>query len=326
LNHKNDWENATIVGKNKEPAHNTLIPFNDLNSALKSHEDSKNYQSLNGNWKFNWVNKPADRPINFFKVDFNDGNWDNIDVPSNWQMRGYGIPIYTNVKYPYSINLKDIPSIDHEYNPVGSYRMSFNIPNSWQNREIFIHFGGVKSAFYIWLNGEKVGYSQGSMTPAEFNLTKYVKKENNILAVEVYRWSDGSYLEDQDMWRFSGIFRSVYLYSTPKVHLRDFFVSCNLDEEYKDAILKVRIKVRNYGEIDILQHKIEISLLDKEQQFIGAKILMEKTLDVTAHSETVIELKTKIENPEKWSAETPNLYDLILTLKDSENNIVEVLC
>ena len=324
MNHKNDWENATIVGKNKEPAHNTLIPFNDLNSALKSHEDSKNYQSLNGNWKFNWVNKPADRPINFFKVDFNDGNWDNIDVPSNWQMRGYGIPIYTNVKYPYSINLKDIPSIDHEYNPVGSYRMSFNIPNSWQNREIFIHFGGVKSAFYIWLNGEKVGYSQGSMTPAEFNLTKYVKKENNILAVEVYRWSDGSYLEDQDMWRFSGIFRSVYLYSTPKVHLRDFFVSCELDDDYKDAELMVRVKVRNYGKNDILQHKVEISLLDKEQQFIGKKVLIENSLDVAAHSETILNLKTNIKNPEKWSAETPNLYDLILVLKDSENNIVEV--
>ena len=324
MDNKNDWENARIIGQNKEPAHNTLIPFNNLNSALKSYEDSKNYQSLNGNWKFNWVKKPADRPINFFEVDFDDNNWDTIDVPSNWQMRGYGIPIYTNVKYPYSINIKEIPSIDHEYNPVGSYRTSFDIPESWQEREIFIHFGGVKSAFYIWLNGKKVGYSQGSMTPAEFNITSFLKRKDNILAVEVYRWSDGSYLEDQDMWRFSGIFRSVYLYSTPKVHLWDFFVSCDLDEEYKDAELKVRVKVRNFDKIDILQYNIEISLLDKEQQFIGTKILMEKSLDVAAYSETIIELKTKIENPEKWSAETPNLYDLILTLKDSENNIVEV--
>ncbi len=324
MNNKNDWENASIIGQNKEPAHNTLIPFNSLDSALKSYEDSKNYQSLNGNWKFNWVRKPAERPINFFEVDFDDNNWDKIDVPSNWQMRGYGIPIYTNVKYPYSINIKDIPRIDHEYNPVGSYRRSFNIHESWQDREIFIQFGGVKSAFYIWLNGKKVGYSQGSMTPAEFNITTFLKKKDNILAVEVYRWSDGSYLEDQDMWRFSGIFRSVYLYSTPKVHLRDFFVSCDLDEEYRDAKLKVRIKVRNFGKVDILQHKIEISLLDKEQQFIGTKVLMEKSLDVAAYSETIIELKSKIENPDKWSAETPNLYDLILTLKNSENIIVEV--
>jgi beta-galactosidase len=324
LDNKNDWENASIIGQNKEPAHNTLIPYQDLESALKSSKDSEYFQSLNGNWKFNWVKKPADRPINFYEVDYDDNNWDNIDVPSNWQMRGYGIPIYTNVKYPYSINLNDIPSIDHEYNPVGSYRRSFNIPDFWQDREIFIHFGGVKSAFYIWLNGKRVGYSQGSMTPAEFNITPFLKSKDNILAVEVYRWSDGSYLEDQDMWRFSGIFRSVYLYSTPKVHLRDFFISCELDEDYKDAELVVRIKVRNYSKTDMAQHKIEISLLDKEQQYMGTEILMEKTLDVAADSEIIIELKTKIENPEKWSAETPNLYDLILTLKDSENNIVEV--
>jgi len=324
LNNKNDWENSTVIGKNKEPAHNTLIPFNDLDSVLKGYEESKNYLSLNGNWKFNWVKKPAERPTNFYEVEFDDGNWDTIDVPSNWQMRGYGIPIYTNVKYPYSINLKDIPSIDHEYNPVGSYRKSFNIPKTWQDREIFIHFGGVKSAFYLWLNGKKVGYSQGSMTPAEFNITPFLKSKDNILAVEVYRWSDGSYLEDQDMWRFSGIFRSVYLYSTPKVHLRDFFISCDLDEEYKDGNLKVRVKVWNYGNIDILQYKIEISLLDKEQQLVGPEILMKRSFDVAAHTETVLELKTNIKNPEKWSAEIPNLYDLILTLKNTENNIVEV--
>ena len=324
LNSKIDWENPTMIGQNKEPAHNTLIPFNDFHSALKSYEDSKNYQSLNGNWKFNWVKKPSDRPTNFYEVDFDEGNWDIIDVPSNWQMRGYGIPIYTNVKYPYSVNTKEIPSIDHEYNPVGSYRRFFDIPKDWRDREIFIHFGGVKSAFYIWVNGEKVGYSQGSMTPAEFNITKYVKEENNVLAVEVYRWSDGSYLEDQDMWRFSGIYRNVYLFSTPKVHIRDFFARCELDEHYKDGILKVRVKVRNYSKNDLSQHKVEISLLDKEHQFIGSKILMEKDFGVGSSSETVIELQDNIQNPEKWSAEIPNLYDLILILKDSDNKVIEV--
>ena len=181
MNNKIDWENPTIIGRNKEPAHNTLIPFNDLNSALKSYKDPNNYLTLNGNWKFNWVKKPSERSINFYEVDFDDGIWDNIDVPSNWQMRGYGIPIYTNVKYPYSVNTKEIPSIDHEYNPVGSYRRLFDIPEDWCDRKIFLHLGGVKSAFYIWVNGKKVGYSQGSMTPAEFNITKYVKKEKNIL-------------------------------------------------------------------------------------------------------------------------------------------------
>ncbi len=324
LNQKNDWENATMIGQNKEPAHNTLIPFNDLNSALKGNKDSAYYQSLNGIWKFNWVKKPSDRPINFYEVDFDDSSWDNIDVPSNWQMRGYGIPIYTNIKYPYSINTKEIPRIDHEYNPVGSYRRIFNIPEGWQDREVFIHFGAVKSAFYIWVNGEKVGYSQGSMTPAEFNITKYMKNENNLLAVEVYRWSDGSYLEDQDMWRFSGIFRDVYLFSTPKVHLRDFFARCDLDGAYKDAILNVRAKIRNYGKDNVSQYKVEISLLNKEQKFIGSEILMEKAFDVDSFSETVIELQSNIQNPEKWSDEIPNLYDLILILKNSDDHVIEV--
>ena len=247
LNHNYDWEDPQIIGKNKELAHNTLIPFIDVGSALKGKKHSQFYYSLNGVWKFNWVKKPADRPINFYEADFNDSNWDSIDVPSNWQMRGYDVPIYTNIKYPYSINTKKIPGIDHENNPVGSYRRVFKIPDEWQDREIFIHFGGVKSAFYIWINGEEVGYSQESMTPAEFNITKYVKKESNLVAVEVYRWSDGSYLEDQDMWRFSGIFREVYLFSTPKVHLRDFFAHCELDEAYKDAILKLRVKIQNYS-------------------------------------------------------------------------------
>ena len=324
LNHKNDWENSTVIGKNKEPAHNTLIPFNELASALKAYRDSKYYQSLNGTWKFNWVKKPAERSVNFYIVDFDDSNWDKIDVPSNWQMRGYDIPIYTNIRYPYSINTREIPIIDHEYNPVGSYRRNFKIPEDWRNREIFIHFDGVDSAFYIWVNGEKVGYSQGSMTPAEFNITKFVKKEKNILAVEVYRWSDGSYLEDQDMWRFSGIFRDVYLFATPKVHIRDFFTYCDFDESYKNAILKVKVKVRNYSKSKASQYKVEISLLDKEHQFIGSQILMEQSLDIESLSETIIELQTTINNPEKWSAETPNLYDLILTLKDSNNNVIEV--
>ncbi len=324
MNHNYDWENPKIIGRNKEIAHNTLIPFGDLKSALKGRNNSPFFRSLNGLWKFNWVKKPADRPIKFYNVDFDESNWNSIDVPSNWQMHGYGIPIYTNIRYPYSINTKQIPGIDHEYNPIGSYRTVFNISEEWQNREIFIHFGGVKSAFYIWINGEKIGYSQDSMTPAEFNITNYVKKENNLLAVEVYRWSDGSYLEDQDMWRFSGIFREVFLFSTPKVHIRDFFAHCELDETYKDAILKLRIKIRNYGKEKVSQYKVEISLLDKEQQFVGSEILMEKLFDVDSFSETVIKLQTNIQNPEKWSAEIPNLYDLILILKDPKGNVIEV--
>ncbi|TKJ26258.1 MAG: beta-galactosidase [Promethearchaeota archaeon Loki_b31] len=324
LDHKFDWENSRIFGKNKEPAHATLIPFGSKKLISRNSKDSTYSKSLNGIWKFNWVKMPSYRPIDFYKLDFDSSNWKEIDVPSNWQMRGYGIPIYTNVDYPNSVNTKDIPSIDHNYNPVGSYRRNFEIPPNWEEREIFIHFGGVKSAFYIWINGRRVGYSQGSMTPAEFNITRYLKIGTNVLAVEVYRWSDGSYLEDQDMWRFSGIFRDVFLFSTPKVHIRDFFARCELDDNYEHAILKVRIKCFNYGKANEEHYKVEISLLDKEQRFSDSEILTSKSFGIKSGTEHLIELKAKIENPRKWTGETPNLYDIILVLKNSKNDIIEV--
>ena len=319
-----DWENSKVFNINKEPAHSTLISFDSLENSKKNREESQYYKTLNGIWKFNWVEKPADRPVNFYDVNYEIKDWDEIDVPSNWQMRGYGIPIYTNVKYPYSINIKEIPNINHNYNPVGSYRKNFEIPLNWKGREVFIHFAGVKSAFYIWVNGRKVGYSQGSMTPAEFNITKYLKKGPNVLAVEVYRWSDGSYLEDQDMWRFSGIFRDVFLFSTPKVHIRDFFASCELDDNYEHAILKVGAKCINYGKADEEQYKVEMSLLDKEQRFINSEILISEVFGIKSGTEHLIELKAKIEKPRKWTGETPNLYDLFIVLKNSKNDIIEI--
>ncbi|MHA2280903.1 MAG: glycoside hydrolase family 2 TIM barrel-domain containing protein [Promethearchaeota archaeon] len=325
MQEKLDWENAEMIGQNKEPTHNTLIPYQDIETALDGNrEDSKFYKSLNGDWKFHWVRKPADRPHNFYEIKYNVENWDKIPVPSNWQMHGYGIPIYLNVRYPRSINKEDIPKISHEYNPVGSYRTEFEIPNKWVNQEVIIHFDGVKSAFYLWINGEKVGYSQGSMTPAEFNITKYIQKGKNILAVEVYRWSDGSYLEDQDMWRLSGIYRDVYLFSTPKVHIRDFFAHCTFDKDYKDANLKIRIKVDNFGLNSVDRFKVEISLLDEEKNYIGSEILVSDTIKINNDTEEVVEMQINIENPKKWSAEIPNLYNLILKLKDSKEEIIEV--
>ncbi|GAG57093.1 unnamed protein product [marine sediment metagenome] len=177
MQEKLDWENAEMIGQNKEPAHNTLIPYQDVEFALKGIPDaSLYYKSLNGKWKFIWVRRPQDRPKRFFKIEYDAIEWDEIPVPSNWQMHGYGIPIYLNIRYPRSVSKKIIPKISHEYNPVGSYRTEFIIPDNWDNREVFIHFDGVKSAFYLWINGKKVGYSQGSMTPAEFNITKYLQK------------------------------------------------------------------------------------------------------------------------------------------------------
>jgi len=261
---KPDWENPDVVGINKEPGHCTLIPYSDIETALKADRtNSPFYRSLNGNWKFNWANKPADRPLDFYKPDYDVSTWKLISVPSNWQMHGYGIPIYLNVRYPFPPNPPHIP---HDYNPVGSYRRQFTMPKDWKDRRIFVHFDGVKSAFYLWINGMKVGYSQDSMTPAEFDITKYLKSGKNTIAVEVYRWSDGSYLEDQDMWRLSGIYRNVYLFATPQVHIRDFFVQTDLDDSYTDATLMIRPRITNYTDQNIEGWTIEAQLYDPNKE------------------------------------------------------------
>ncbi|MFX0098432.1 MAG: glycoside hydrolase family 2 TIM barrel-domain containing protein [Candidatus Hodarchaeota archaeon] len=331
---KLDWENSEMIGQNKEPAHATLIPYPDIESAQEKpnyteHERNYNspyYQTLDGNWKFHWVNKPADRPADFYKVDYDVKGWDDIPVPSNWQLQGYGIPIYTNVRYPYSVKKDKLPepSIDHEYNPVGSYRREFTVPEEWlkSKRQIFIHFDGVKSAFYIWVNGEKVGYSQGSMTPAEFNITNLVKEGTNVLAVEVYRWSDGSYLEDQDMWRFSGIYREVFLFATPAIHLRDFFIKMFFDGMYTDTKLTLKAKIKNYGSVDASGYKLEAMIFDDGKNKYGNSLV--GSVDVKAGEEALLELSDKYERPRKWNAEIPVLYQMVLLLKNANDEVIEV--
>ncbi len=321
---KEDWENPEVIGINKLPAHNTLIPFKNIESALGPSEKSVYYFSLNGNWKFNWVKRPADRPIDFYKINYDDNFWKEIDVPSNWQMRGYGIPIYTNIKYPYSIDTENIPNIDNSYNPIGSYRRRFDLPLNWQKREVFIHFDGVDSAFYIWINGQKVGYSQGSMTPAEFNITKYLKPKDNLIAVEVYRWSDGSYLEDQDMWRLSGIFRDIYIFSTPKIHVRDFYIYNILEETYQSAFLFIDLKIKNYGALNADNYKINILLFDNKSNLKKPTKNILKEFSLESYTEIKISLDCKIDNPKLWSAEIPNLYSVIVVLINSNDEIIEV--
>ena len=323
-NQKKEWENPKIIGINKLPPHNTLTPFKDLESALNKRDNSSFFNSLNGIWKFNWVKIPADRPKNFYEIDYDDRSWGEIDVPSNWELRGYGIPIYTNIKYPYSIDMKNIPSIDHNYNPVGSYRRKFDLPKEWENREVSIHFDGVISAFYLWINGHKVGYSQGSMTPAEFNITKFVESTDNIIAVEVYRWSDGSYLEDQDMWRFSGIFRDVYLFSTPKIHIRDFYIHSQLIDDYQNALVSINLKIINYGVQDIKNYKIKCLLQEKGYELKEPILISEEKFDLKGQAEIKLTLNSKVRNPKLWSAEVPNLYSVFLLLYNSQNKCIEV--
>jgi beta-galactosidase len=321
-----DWENSEIVGLNKEPAHAHFRFYGSLAAALKDDPfDSTFFIPLNGRWRFHWCEKPSDRPKEFFKIDYDVIDWPMITVPGNWQMQGFGIPIYTNIKYPYSLarKKKNIPRINPAYNPVGSYRMVFRIPREWRNRRLFIHFGGVKSAFYLWINGNQVGYSQGSMTPAEFDITEYAHIGNNYLAVEVYRWSDGSYLEDQDMWRLSGIFREVFIYSTPALHVRDLYVHSVFDDKYNDATLHVQILIENHFKTKPPIQNLKVFLLEAGKEKVTKPILA-RPLELSAGKDKLLKEEILIIRPHKWSAETPYLYSLLFVLENEKGEVLEV--
>ncbi len=312
-----DWENPAVFQTNREHPRASFIPYASKSQAVSDRkEDSPYYFCLNGMWKFHWSRKPGDRPYYFFETDYNTRSWDVIPVPSNWELQGYGMPIYINAGYPFE---KNPPYIHHNYNPVGSYKREFKLPKGWGNKEIFVHFGAVSSAMYVWVNGQKVGYSQGSKTPAEFCITPYIKEGNNSIAVEVYRWCDGSYLEDQDFWRLSGIQRDVYLLARNKVHIRDFFAKADLIHEYQDGRLSLSIELKNSRHIN-RNITIEFSLLDKDKEILsGAEIISLK------NEKAVVQFDREIKNPKKWTAETPNLYTLLITLKNSTGETLETV-
>ncbi len=313
----NDWENPQMVGQNKEPAHATLLPYQDAQSALEGdREVCANFKLLNGNWQFKWAPNPASAPENFYAEPFTDDGWDTIAVPGNWQLQGYDVPMYTNVQYPFPPDY--MPEVPKDNNPVGSYRTTFTVPEAWDGKQVFIVFDGVDSAFYLWVNGQYVGYSQDSRLPAEFNLTPYLRPGENTLAARVYRWSDGSYLEDQDFWRLSGIYRDVYLFATPAVHIRDFWAQTELDADYRDAMLTVRADLRAYNDTSLDGYTVEVQLFDAANQRIT-----NHESRITNH-ESRIDFALSVVNPLKWSAEHPHLYTLLLTLKDAAGNVLEV--
>lgn len=319
-----DWENPAVIGINKEPPHCTLMPYDDFQKALDGHRfRSVNYLSLNGRWKFKFSPRPEDRPVDFYRPDFDVSSWDEIPVPSNWQLLGYDKPYYFNSAYVFK---KNPPYIEHDSNPVGSYRRSFTIPTHWKGRQVFIHFDGVESAFYLWVNGHLVGYSQGSRTPAEFNLTPYLHPGENFLAVEVYRFSDGSYLECQDYWRLSGIFRNVYLFSTPAIHVRDYELRCDLDEAYQDATFEVTARIHNFSSSPVWQPSLEVKIYNKNNQALALDPPLKTTsVYIAPGEESVLRLLTTVPNPKKWTAETPNLYTILLILRDREGHLLEYL-
>lgn len=318
-------ENPEYLGINKQPYHATLMAYPTVSQALKAKRlDSSNCRVLNGIWKFNWVKHPDLRPLDFYKPAFDVSDWKEIPVPSCWEVLGYGTPYYRNYGY---IIQKDFPRVMTdpptnytafaERNPVGSYRRDFTLPSNWSKpgQRVFLSFSGVDSAFYVWVNGEKVGYSVNSRNTAEFDVTPFVKPGKNCLAVEVYRFSSGTWFEDQDMFRLSGIFRDCYLWTAPSVHIRDFFALPDLDAQYRDATLAVTAKVKNFGAQAAAAGKLAAIVYDAA----GKPVTSAAVADVAAlaaGAETSVSLKLAVANPLKWTAETPNLYTTVLTLND----------
>lgn len=306
-----DWENQAIFRINKEAPHCVKMPFPTKKGAMsKQRMESPYCQLLNGDWKFNWVAHPDKRPVDFFKADFDSSSWKTIPVPSNVELQGYGTPIYANVRYPFKQNppfvMGESPknwTTFNERNPVSSYLKTFNITEDWKSRHTTITFNAVQSAFYLWCNGKKVGYSQDSRTPAEFNLTPFLKKGKNTIAVEVYRYSDGSYLECQDFWRLSGIFRDVYLTSSPTLDLRDFTVNATVDDNDKGNF--------SLG-IDPVNHGKGPSIVLASAEIIApdGKILTKPRITTTSGKPGSIKINGLDIKP--WSAEHPNLYTLVI--------------
>ncbi len=321
---QNDWENEQVTQINKEPGRSTLFPFSSVDESYNIGFSSEWVKLLNGTWKFRWVPIPDDRPADFFMQGFDSSEWDEIQVPSNWEMHGYGTPIYTNIVYPHSKNPPYIAGDNG--NPVGSYLKKFTVPDNWKKREVFIHFDGVLSAFYIWVNGQKVGYSQDSYSPAEFRITDYLKKGENTLAVQVFRWSDGSYLEGQDGWRLSGIFRDVYLYSTAKTRIQDIFITTDLDDNYKNATLHAEVTLQNFGSSYFKHAEVEIMLVDNNKNRVITAGEAKKTVrNIEMRKQNKIHFSMDVTNPLKWSHENPNLYRTIVVLKNRKGKIMEVV-
>ena len=309
-----DWENPAVLGINKLPYHATL--------QLPSKEkECKEIISLDGQWLFHWSRNPEERPIDFYREDYDVSQWGKITVPGNWQTQGYGTPIYININYPF---VRNRPSVTSEppkdwtayenRNPVGSYVTFVDVTKEKLSQNLILHFGGVHSAMYVWVNGQKVGYSQNSMSPAEFDVTKYLRVGKNKLAVEVYRWSDGSYLEDQDYWRLSGIFRSVQLWVRPLVHIADYHVTAEPNADYSKANVRAKIQVCNTGHKAAKKLKAVMNIGENHRGTIPM---------ILSGDTSTIELTCTIDNPKLWSAEKPNLYPFSVELQDAKGNTIE---
>lgn len=330
--YKNYIENEQIIGEHKLDAHASFSSFTNKEAALAN--TPKYYKSLDGIWKFNWVKNPNDRPTTLANSNFDFSQWDDIKVPSNWEVEGYGIPIYVNHQYEFAdhkapiaddmelvdgIYPKDPGNVPDTYNPVGTYARSFEIDQDWDGKELFLHIGAMKSGGFVWINGHYVGYSQGSKLPAEFNVTEAVKPGKNTIAIQIFRWTDGSYLECQDFWRISGIERSVYLYAQPKVRIEDFEVVSTLDGVYENGEFNLSLNLKNHLSKPT-KGKVTYFILDQQNQVLRTET---KPFYVHGKQDEPLEFSAVLPNVNPWSAEHPNLYTLVIETTDKKGKPVE---
>ncbi|MFE0678927.1 glycoside hydrolase family 2 TIM barrel-domain containing protein [Streptomyces sp. NPDC058867] len=327
-----EWNGSIDVFRlGTEPPHTTLMPYADTAQALAADRTTSPYRlDLDGTWKFAYADRPADRDPDFHRTDLDDSGWDGIPVPSVWQLHGHDRPIYLNITYPYwgANGLGEEPqppAAPTRYNPVGQYRRTFTVPRDWSGRRVFLHFEGVKSAHYVWINGELVGYDEDSYTPSEYDITDRLTPGTNHIAVEVYRYSDGDWLEDQDMIRLSGIFRSVYLYSTPTVHLRDFKLDTPLGDDFTTAELSVTASVRAYADGTPGPYTVETQLHDPDGHPVWPRPLQQSAEVGAPGTDTTVRAARAVPSPRLWSAEQPDLYTAVLTLRDPSGQVIETL-
>ena len=309
---QNPWENPSLIDIGKEKAHADFVLYADKSSAVtKKPQASPFYQSLNGTWKFVYADRISDAPSNYFETNLDDSKWNDLPVPSNWERKGFGTAIYTNIVYPFP---KNPPFIGGD-NPVGTYRKAFTVPENWSDREILLHFGSITGYARIYVNGKFVGMTKVSKSPAEFNISQFLQKGKNTLAVQVYRWHDGSYLEDQDFFRISGIERDVFLTALPKTSLWDFFIKGDLDAKYTDGLLSADVSLRKFKGSNVEAGSVNVELLDKTGKTVWSQLQkVAKSTDTLQN----VSFKTTIKNPLKWSAEYPNLYTCVISVNDAQ--------
>ena len=320
-----EWQSQYAVGLNKLAPHTYVWPYANASDIEKpgGYEQSPYYMSLNGKWKFHWVKNPDNRPKDFYQPFYYTGGWADINVPGNWERQGYGTAIYVNETYEFDDKMfnfkKNPPLVPHAENEVGSYRRTFKVPADWKGRRVVLCCEGVISFYYVWVNGKLLGYNQGSKTAAEWDITEVLTEGENVVALEVYRWSSGAYLECQDMWRLSGIERDVYLYSTPKQYIADYKLNASLDKEtYKDGLFGLEVTVEGPSST---ASSIAYTLKDTFGKAVLKDVINIKSRGL---SNFIAFEEKKIPNVKPWSAEYPNLYTLVLELKDAQGKVTEL--